>query len=839
MATALVIGLGTSGLHIIEECQQFHYQFTGKNKPDSVRYLYLETDVNQKAQSTAMGKTDIVPVYIGLENIGARVNQLRQDTRLDHSWIPPVDVALAASDGAGGNSSYGRLALWLNYPAVRAAILQNWQQIHGDNMTYIFIVGTLTGGTGSGVCVDMAYLVRNITNSENVFGLFLTPSRQQLAQVGTDALFYNYFSAITAIRHYSESTNPYDVVWADGSTYHSNANPFKQCYFLSQDYTNMFAPIANIPELYKVAGLHIFTRIHSFGEVDAQNGQAIPTFSETINRRLLDMQQNTNGYKFSTFGIKLIYFPKELLKELFGLKLSKQLLENWSDTEYFINRNSDRVTIQSCKTQIKGQAKQEFEKLITECLNIIDGQNTANNINLLKEIEEKDVKDILKKNYTGATTANAFIYGLFKTEKDDNHFALVNNNRITIRDQFIDKIYEMLKSELDKYQNLSVGKLILEAVLESIDSMLKFWLQEYKIDGQKANWNGVLQRQISKIMKEKTLPTLLAQRKEYYKEQLVNILMLNKMQVSVDVLKSIRDSILAAQTVLRSQARELPSIPKINGLLSLITSVINYSGNDDSVVTLQRRENEIRANLTTNTPNFSAIFSNGSLDNDLEHLETGYKNNIQNNKFSASQITNNLPLWTYLERIDRQQLFTDCVVRSTEYVKINITDLQQETIINLIRRFQITPADQQWQAIRTFISENETNIRLAIPGLEELRANMDVFQAHNCLKLIYINGQISFLSQIMNNYNINNMDCNCELPGLNEAIIIFQEYGYMGGNTPTFDPTVNIGINPTVRQRVSANIDYKNNDATNPNVFVFKRRVPYLTQEQFEKYLTD
>lgn len=836
MATALVIGLGTSGLHIIEECQQFHYQFTGKNKPDSVRYLYLETDVNQKAEATAMGQTDITPVYISLQNIGAKVNQLLSDNRLDHSWIPPVDSALAAGNGAGGNSSYGRLALWLNYPAVRSAILQNWQQIHGDNYTYIFIVGTLTGGTGSGTCVDMAYLVHDITKSDNVFGLFLTPSRQQLAQSGADALFYNYFSAITAIQHYSDSNNPFDVIWPDGSPYHSNANPYKQCYFLSQDYTNNFAPISNVPELYKVAGLHIFSRIHSFGEVDPQNGNSIPNFSETIDRRLLDMQANVNGYKFSTFGTKLIYFPKELLKELFGLKLSKAILEQWSDTENFVDKNSDIVTIQSRKQQIKGAAKQEFEKLITDCLNIIDGQNTANGTNLLKEIENENVNTIVTKNYQ-APNAGAYVYRLFTTDNDSNHFALVNNNRLTIRDQFIDKIYELHQTQLDKYQNLSVGKLVLEAIVESIDGVLKFWLKEYELDGQQANWNKILQRNISKMMSDKSLPTMLLQKKSYLKEQLANILMLTKMQVSVDILKNIKDAINAAQSVLRSQRTELPTIPRINALLSLIRNVISNSGSDDSEVTLQRRENEIRANLTTNTPNFSAIFSNGSLDNDIQHLETNYKNNKHDNKFSAIHITNNRPLWSYLENIDRQQLFADCIVRSMSYVHININDLQNETIINLIQKLQTTPADKQWQAINTFISQNETNIRQAIPGLEEIRANIDVFQPHICLKLIYLNGDISALRPLMRNYNINGTDHNCELPGLNEAIIVFQEYGYMGGNAPTFDPTINIGINPTVRQRISQNIEYINDDANNPNVFIFKRRVPYLTKEQFEKFL--
>jgi len=835
MATALVIGLGTSGLHIIEECQQFHYQFTRKNKPDSVRYLYLETDVNQTAKATAMGQTEIHPVYISLQNIGAKVHQLLSDNRLDHSWIPPVDAALAAGNGAGGNSSYGRLALWLNYPAVRSAILQNWQQIHGDNNTYIFIVGTLTGGTGSGACVDMAYLVRDITKSDNVFGLFLTPSRQQLTKGGTDALFYNYFSAITAIQHYSDSKNPYDVVWADGSPYHSNANPFKQCYFLSQDYTNMFAPISNVPELYKVAGLHIFTRIHSFGEVDPQNGNSVPNFSETINRRLLDMQANVNGYKFSTFGTKLIYFPKELLKELFGLKLSKSILGQWSDTEDFVDGNLDKVSITSRKTTIKKQVKEEFEKLIVECLNIVDSQNTANNINLLKEVEEKNVKDLMSKNYT-ETSANGYIYGLFKTEKDDNHFALVNNNRLVIRDQFIDKIYELLRTQLDKYQNLSIGILVLKAITESIDEVLRFWLKEYKLDGQQAKWNKVLQENISKMMSEKKIPELLVQKNNYFKEQFVNILMLIKMQVSIDVLQNIKEIINTAESALKSQKNELPTIPKVNALLSLVRNVISNSS-DDSEVTLQRRENEIRVNLTTNTPNFSAIFSQGSLNDDIQHLETNYKNNKQNDKFSSMNITNNYSLWSYLEKINRQQLFSDCIVQSMNYVHVNINDLQDETIIKLIQKLQKTPADKQWQAINTFVTQNETNIRQAIPGLEEIRSNKDVFQQHDCLKLIYLNGDIHALRPLIKNYNINGTDSNCELPGLNEAIIIFQEYGYMGDNTPTFDPTVNIGINSTVRQRISQNIEYDSDDAKNPNVFIFKRRVPYFTKEQFEKYL--
>lgn len=837
-STALVIGLGTSGLHIIEECQQFYYQFTGKNKPDTVRYLYLETDVNQTAEATAMGKTDIIPVYIGLQQIGANIQTLLNDSRLDHSWIPPVDSALAVGNGAGGNSAYGRLALWINYAAVRAAILQNWQQIQGDSNTYVFIVGTLTGGTGSGTCVDMAYLVRNITNSDNVFGLFLTPSRQQLAQGGSDALFYNYFSAISAIQYYSEENHPFEVIWPDGSKYRNNANPYKQCYFISQDYTKHLAPMHSVSQLYKVAGLHVFSRILSFGEVNKQTGLPVPNFSETINRRLLDIQSNVNGYKFSTFGTKLIYYPKELLKEMFGLKLSKQILNQWSNPQQYIDAHGSQVMIVANQTQIKGIIKGEFEQQIIDCLNIVDGQVTASGNNLLEEIKTTNINALVSKNYQ-EPNANAYVYRLFATGNNANYYALIINNQITIRDQFIDRIYDLLETAMEKYQNLTVGRLVLDTIVESIESVLKFWKDEYDIDGQAANWNTLLQRKIGRIMDRKTLPTLLVHRKAYFREQLVNVLMLNKMQVAVEVLKNIVATIQTAQVPLRSQNHELPTIPKIQRLLDLVIGVVNVSSTKVDTVTLERRENKIRSNLTTDTPNFSAIFAKGSLDQDLQDLERSYNNDNQHNRFSPSHITNNMKIWSYLENIDHNKLYKDCIVRSIEYVNNSINYFQNQTIVRLIVNLSQTPGDKQWQTIAAFVTGNVSNILDAMPGLEQLRDNEDVFGEHKCLTLMYINSDINALRGLMKNYEVDiQNDTACELPELTDAVIVFQEYGYMGGNAPAFSPMVNIGINKTIRQRILENIVTDNNAvAVTPNMFVFKRRVPYLTKEVFEQYL--
>ena len=42
MNSTIVIGIGTTGLNIIEQAQQNHYEFTGKNRPEgNTEYIFI------------------------------------------------------------------------------------------------------------------------------------------------------------------------------------------------------------------------------------------------------------------------------------------------------------------------------------------------------------------------------------------------------------------------------------------------------------------------------------------------------------------------------------------------------------------------------------------------------------------------------------------------------------------------------------------------------------------------------------------------------------------------------------------------------------------------------
>jgi len=139
-----------------------------------VEYIYIETDESKLPRKTALGKCDIEQIDLNLKNAEVFVNQLRADINLESDWVPNALSILKGKAGAGGSPSFGRLAVWghANYLKLRKVIQKKYQDISGGDNTQILIVGSLTGGTGSGICVDVAYLVREVTKNSNVNGLF-------------------------------------------------------------------------------------------------------------------------------------------------------------------------------------------------------------------------------------------------------------------------------------------------------------------------------------------------------------------------------------------------------------------------------------------------------------------------------------------------------------------------------------------------------------------------------------------------------------------------------------------------------------------------------------------
>lgn len=802
MATAIVIGLGTTGLNIVEELQQFHYQFTGENKSNKVEYMYCETVTAAQSKGTAKGYSSIISVPISLGAMAAKIPALRTQ-QITNNWIPDANIALADEDGAGGQSAYGRLALWMNWNNVQSAITNAWQKVNGDSRTYIYIVGTLTGGTCSGAFIDMAYLARSITNSSKIFGLFLVPGNSHIGVPGGNTILENYLIATTAIKELSKSDGSivYDYTWPGGNRHSTSSSPYNQVYFLSSDYITNSAPIQSIAQLSKVAGLHLCTRIIDFDKIDG-NGVPINDFSSLIDARMIDIKQNLQGYKFSTFGTTLIQYPKSQLIEYTGLSICEDLLLNWIDQTNYYDGVGTKQDILGNRNRINGIFNQDFENRLLKSLNIVDGRPTTGAETMQKAIEN-DVEKIIKE---GNLSAAAF--KCFTSNDSNNHFSFISNNSRLIQDSLINEIFDLIEEFMQQYQNLNIIKNSIKSLSDYINEILGYWNKTYKIDGNPANFNKILQTSIISIVKNSALPKSLLQNKAYLQEQFTNLLMLTKLHAGVSILQNVKKAIVANQAdnfILRSDSHTLPSIQSIESIILKVSESIKKPtgriGRD-----ISNRKIELEQEMSS-TAHFIAIY-NQDRNSDINDIRNKYNNIPNANKFTYNNLTGGKNIFSYLIESTQgngEKIYEDCIQQSVNYVRQKQL-VGNNGIAGLIANLsQRVPQDTQWVNIQDFFLQTSPNIVPSkIPGLIGLKQNV-AFQPHRCLHLIYVSSNIQTLQNpfsnnqsYLNSLNPQQQTNSVNLSSLNEALVVFQEYGFTVQET-AFNPVTDIAINSPIK----------------------------------------
>ena len=826
MATALIIGIGTSGLHIIEEAQQFYYELTGNNKPNGVEYFYIETDKDKVSKNTASGKSDIDRLFISLRNNTATIRNLKNSNNPDTNWIPSPETVLNNEQGAGGMSAYGRLALWGNFTSVKNFIQQKYSKINGNNNTTIYIVGTLTGGTGSGLCVDIPYLVKQITQNPNVYGLFLTPDRTSISDATKWPLFINYINSIAAISKYSSKSETFSIEWPGSGPFSDMRPPYYQIQLISQDFDNANAPIIDVNGLYRIAGLNLMTRFLGLDKTDTQN-QPIDTYTGLYNRRLVDAKSNiSDEFKYSTLGLSLIQYPKSQLEELFAIDLSQEIIDRWLDTENYFDNTMKKLSLDSYRSQLSLLTSKEFDSDISNCFNMLDGK-TSQDGSVFQNSISAIAKDIIDKDYKGKPNASAYIMDLFSNNNSSNYYKALSHYEIDLRDSLIAALQSRIVNFLNNMQNIELTKSKIKNLEESINNITKYWNENFKVTSDPGIWNKLLSEHIKMMFSSTSVYFLTNQKANFIEEQLRNIFTLLKMHVSFAVFDEIKASLNYPVAFLTSNQNniELPSMKRLDDFVNKLRHTISNETNSPS---LTNRRSSLIADLNNNTNQVIRIFEHGSMTEDLKATKAKYA--IGGSKIGMSIFTKNSILWDYLLE-NNETIYNEFVSRSKSFVE-NRNLVSNLNIIELIK--SITPTNAQYSKIKVFINGNQNNIVSELPAMIHLDRNNHQFQPHSCLKTVILSNNINTLRPLLQNYTASGPDEYVDLPELQNAIIYQQEYGYMGAmQENAFKPLLHIGYNKTIVSNVLKPEIKREGDA------FYEKRVPYLSKAEFDKIQKD
>jgi serine/threonine protein kinase len=233
---ALIVAVGEVGRRVIERMKQtLRERYGHPDRVANIRFLYIDTDPD--AASTT--PTDSASVLAPREVVLARLN--RPSHYLQRESLPPVEgwmptgtlYKLARTPGsAGGVRSIGRLALFDNYRLIAQRVRQEIETFLTDNplaeatratrlgirtnRPRAYVVAGLAGGTGSGMFLDLAYLVRHELRQVGYFKpdvvgmLFVPPADKHTAR---SLALGNTFAALAELHHFQAKKTRYQTAF--------------------------------------------------------------------------------------------------------------------------------------------------------------------------------------------------------------------------------------------------------------------------------------------------------------------------------------------------------------------------------------------------------------------------------------------------------------------------------------------------------------------------------------------------------------------------------------------------------------------------------------------------
>ena len=298
----LVVGLGGTGkdaaLAIKRKFQERFRDLDPNTKvPPRTAFLVLDDDATSiGTEPEGLTISDFQRLHV--DNIGG-IFAKKSFTAYEQEWINPGLSSVAATDGAGGVRQLGRFQLFRNVDDVVTKLKAKLNAILAHDPTTppsaaslnVLICSSLSGGTGSGTSLDMAYIVHHIVESEHgayasgmkMYGLFVMPENiikkaaSNLDTTRVQELQANAYAAMKEIDYWMRQEKHHQVLTVQYSGSFKvdwNRRPFNYLGYMGHTWENGIAITNPYREsVNKIAELMLLLSAET---PKAENGELIP-----------------------------------------------------------------------------------------------------------------------------------------------------------------------------------------------------------------------------------------------------------------------------------------------------------------------------------------------------------------------------------------------------------------------------------------------------------------------------------------------------------------------------------------------------------------------------------
>lgn len=395
------VGLGGSGKSVLMRLRkQFHERFTawGPRFDRFARFVFVDTDRGEFAprnQNNAVF-ADVLPHESELVECMIRRAEFQEifdnlERQVDSEYLHWLKLSMrtvgagAVEDGAGTHRQFGRLAFFVNYEAIRLKIRtqieevlayanQNANEVRPDRIEVV-VVTSLAGGTGSGMFLDVAYLVRDILSHPDYNALqikhvtivaFLPEMFQNAGEALLARFRQNAYSALLELEYYgTPRTGDALYLGEEAQIGDDNRHGFRatwpgrgEVFFADRGWDTLFLvdnvnnltqanPLSD-SEVFQMTADYLFldfghsrfatekrtARSNLVQYKDRWKGTWVrrlpnrnPDAPVVIARGAENIFATQNGCIYSSFGLAEIFFDLDNLYQTAGYRLASQLLK--------------------------------------------------------------------------------------------------------------------------------------------------------------------------------------------------------------------------------------------------------------------------------------------------------------------------------------------------------------------------------------------------------------------------------------------------------------------------------------------------------------------------------
>lgn len=478
----LYVGLGTTGTDILNHLRVLNHQEYGRAGLPIFRYVSIETDnssdgttpqidmrsnlesyeVNQVITTTI---PNTQPIYERLQP-----NSPRYDKHLAE-WLDEKVLGAPAtthSGGAGNLRMVGRLSLWENWNQrmrVQRHLRESYDTVCEDENIElaareikshfgsgvsvdtehrnVFIVGTLCGGTCSGMLLDIAYYFRHIDTAGDtqLYGIF-TMYDEALTSDAPKIQLANCYASLVEQDYYQRSDIAYQVTLPNGPAIHTTQPPFDMSTFLSA--TNMkgrrFIKNGQFDQgqLDRMVAFELFMRslgVDAHIDADLVNAPAFDSQFGEVREENQFVQ-----YMFSS-GLDSVWLPKTTVVKAAAIEYVEKIRAKWQERRGEGSASADVATQNLLFDRIlddigSGLVKTNgtpLVKLLDNDILMIDGDDSLT-----------DAANCLKALVDGGKHYQRF------DENRDDCFNQIAGEFDGKSEEFLDRIGERIQTELKK-----------------------------------------------------------------------------------------------------------------------------------------------------------------------------------------------------------------------------------------------------------------------------------------------------------------------------------------------------------------------------------------------------